>query len=68
MIAVRRDVIPGQIADLLDHVANALIERGWRPGPETTTRILHNIRAACRRPHYRTSQGRRRRRRNPDTW
>ncbi|SET31154.1 DUF559 domain-containing protein [Nonomuraea wenchangensis] len=66
VIAVRRDVIPGQIADLLHHVANALIERGWRPGPETTTRILRNIRAARRRPHYRTSRGGSRRRPDPD--
>lgn len=51
VIAVRRDVIPGQTADLLQHVANALIERGWQPGPEITTRILQRIRAARGRSH-----------------
>ncbi|MGI5287246.1 DUF559 domain-containing protein [Nonomuraea polychroma] len=53
VIAVRRDVIPGQIADLLYHVANALIERGWQPGPEGTTRILRRIRAARRGRRWR---------------
>ncbi|WP_425569396.1 DUF559 domain-containing protein [Nonomuraea salmonea] len=33
VIAVRRDVIPAQIADLLHQVANTLIEQGWQPGP-----------------------------------
>ncbi|MEW9556125.1 DUF559 domain-containing protein [Nonomuraea sp. NPDC050783] len=66
VIAVRRDVIPGQIADLLHHVANALIERGWKPGPETTTRILGNIRAARRRSrHHSARRGTRRRRPAP---
>ncbi|NRQ40805.1 hypothetical protein HII36_54725 [Nonomuraea sp. NN258] len=54
VIAVRRDVIPGKAADLLEHVANALIERGWRPGPEVTTRILRRIRAIRRRSSPRT--------------
>ncbi|MCK2212881.1 DUF559 domain-containing protein [Actinomadura sp. ATCC 31491] len=58
VIAVRRDVIPGQIADLLRHVANALIESGWRPAPETTTRILRSIRAARRRERTSNSSGR----------
>ncbi|MEV0621236.1 DUF559 domain-containing protein [Nonomuraea sp. NPDC050404] len=49
VIAVRRDVIPAQIADLLHHVANTLIERGWQPGPHRTNRILGRIRAARRR-------------------
>ncbi|GGS73723.1 DUF559 domain-containing protein [Nonomuraea spiralis] len=49
VIAVRRDVIPGQIADLLRSVADALIQRGWQPGPEGTTRILRQIRAARRK-------------------
>ncbi|MEU8320237.1 DUF559 domain-containing protein [Nonomuraea sp. NPDC048881] len=48
VIAVRRDVIPGQIAGLLRHVADALIERGWQPGPEGTVRVLRQIRAARR--------------------
>jgi very-short-patch-repair endonuclease len=48
VIAVRRDVIPGQIADLLHHVADALIERGWQPGPDGMTRVLRRIRAARR--------------------
>ncbi|KAB8193758.1 DUF559 domain-containing protein [Nonomuraea phyllanthi] len=53
VIAVRMDVIPGQIAGLLEHVANALIERGWQPGPERTDRILRRIRAARRRSRSR---------------
>ncbi len=53
VIAVRRDVIPGQIADLLHHVADALIERGWRPGPHGTNRILSRIRAARRSSRFR---------------
>ncbi|PZG15050.1 endonuclease domain-containing protein [Nonomuraea aridisoli] len=53
VIAVRWDVVPGQGADLLHCVAGALIERGWRPGPEGTTRILRRIRAARRRSRYR---------------
>ncbi|MGR6914868.1 DUF559 domain-containing protein [[Actinomadura] parvosata] len=53
VIAVRRDVIPGQIADLLQHVANALIESGWQPGPQRTIRILSRIRAARRSRRYR---------------
>ncbi|MFG1944982.1 hypothetical protein [Nonomuraea sp. NPDC048826] len=43
------DVIPGRAADLLEVVANALIERGWQPGPEGMVRILARIRAT-RRP------------------
>ncbi|MFC5821440.1 hypothetical protein [Nonomuraea harbinensis] len=43
------DVIPGRAADLLEAVANALIERGWQPGPEGMVRILARIRAT-RRP------------------
>ncbi|WP_327589112.1 DUF559 domain-containing protein [Nonomuraea sp. NBC_00507] len=54
VIAVRRDIIPGQIADLLHHVADALIERGWQPGPEGTTRILRGIRAARRQSRFRS--------------
>lgn len=53
VIAVRRDVIPAQVADLLEHVANALIERGWQPGPERTKRILTRIRAARRKTRHR---------------
>ncbi|MFI7128332.1 DUF559 domain-containing protein [Nonomuraea sp. NPDC050153] len=53
VIAVRRAVIPGQIADLLHHVANTLIERGWQPGPERTNHILRRIRAARRRSRFR---------------
>lgn len=49
VIAVRKDVVPGQTADLLEHVANALIERGWRPAPGELTRVLSRIRAARRR-------------------
>ncbi|MFD2349125.1 hypothetical protein ACFSTC_06615 [Nonomuraea ferruginea] len=43
------DVIPGRAADLLEAVANALIEGGWQPGPEGMVRILARIRAT-RRP------------------
>ncbi|MER6946944.1 DUF559 domain-containing protein [Nonomuraea sp. NPDC000554] len=50
VMAVRKDVIPGQTANLLEHVANSLIERGWQPSPGTTTRILSRIRAARRKP------------------
>ncbi|MFI6788354.1 DUF559 domain-containing protein [Nonomuraea sp. NPDC050383] len=46
VIPVRKDAIPGQTAALLEHVANALIECGWRPTPRQTTRILSRIRAA----------------------
>ncbi|GAB2936327.1 hypothetical protein GCM10027203_41810 [Nonomuraea fastidiosa] len=53
VIAVRRDVIPGQIAGLLHQVADTLIEQGWRPAPQVTTRILARIRAARRRSRYR---------------
>ncbi|MBB6351686.1 DUF559 domain-containing protein [Nonomuraea muscovyensis] len=49
VIPVRKDVIPGQAAALLEHVANALIARGWRPDPAQTTRILSRIRAVRRR-------------------
>ncbi|WP_176993659.1 DUF559 domain-containing protein [Nonomuraea jiangxiensis] len=56
VIAVRRDVIPTQIADLLHHVADVLIERGWQPGPERTTRILRYIRAARRNSRYRSTR------------
>lgn len=50
------DVIPGRAADLLEVVANALIERGWQPGPGGMTRVLSRIRAARR---LRTSRRRR---------
>lgn len=53
VIAVRRDVVSGQVADLLHNVANTLIERGWRPGTQRTTRILSRIRAARRGTRYR---------------
>ncbi|NUP62941.1 MAG: DUF559 domain-containing protein [Nonomuraea sp.] len=59
VIAVRRDVIPGQTADLLHHVANSLIECGWQPSPQETTRILRQIRAARRKPHWRPNRPRR---------
>ncbi|WP_162794755.1 DUF559 domain-containing protein [Nonomuraea lactucae] len=49
VIPVRKDVVPARTAALLEHVANALIERGWRPAPDQTTRILSRIRAARRR-------------------
>lgn len=48
VIAVGRDVIPAQTAGFLEHVANALIERGWQPGPDGMIRILSRIRAARR--------------------
>ncbi|MFG3440304.1 hypothetical protein ACGF0J_23895 [Nonomuraea sp. NPDC047897] len=48
VIPVRKDVIPARTAALLEHVADALIARGWRPGPGQTTRILSRIRAARR--------------------
>lgn len=66
VIAVRRDVIPGQIADLLHHVANALMERGWQPGPEGMTRILRRIRAARRRSPFKPAV--RGRPRHPHQW
>lgn len=50
IIVVGRDVIPAHSADLLENVANALIERGWRPTPDETIRILSRIRALRRRP------------------
>ncbi|MFC4112524.1 endonuclease domain-containing protein [Nonomuraea zeae] len=59
VIAVRRDVIPGQIADLLHNVADALIERGWKPGPDETIRILRRIRAARRKSRFRSGPPRR---------
>ena len=49
IIIVRRDVFPGQIADLLHQVADTLIQQGWQPGTRQTTRILARIRAARRR-------------------
>ncbi|MEV1241495.1 DUF559 domain-containing protein [Nonomuraea sp. NPDC049750] len=49
VIVVRRDVIPGQTADLLHQVADTLIQQGWQPGARQTTRILARIRAARRR-------------------
>ncbi|MEV4891462.1 hypothetical protein AB0K48_18970 [Nonomuraea sp. NPDC055795] len=39
------------MGDLLEHVANSLIERGWRPHPDETTRILSHIRKARRHPN-----------------
>ncbi|NBE96910.1 hypothetical protein GUY59_27530 [Nonomuraea sp. K271] len=53
MIAVRRDVVPSQIADLLHVVANALIERGWQPGVGGTERIRRLVRAARHKSRYR---------------
>ncbi|MEV0346448.1 DUF559 domain-containing protein [Nonomuraea sp. NPDC050680] len=49
IIAVRRDVFPGQTADLLHQVADTLIQQGWQPGARQTIRILSRIRAARRR-------------------
>ncbi|MEU4229702.1 DUF559 domain-containing protein [Nonomuraea sp. NPDC026600] len=49
IIAVRRDVFPGQTADLLHQVADTLIQQGWQPGARQTVRILARIRAARRR-------------------
>lgn len=49
IIPVRRDLFPARTADLLKQIANALIECGWRPTPQQTTRILTKIRAARRR-------------------
>ncbi|WP_433515918.1 DUF559 domain-containing protein [Nonomuraea sp. CA-143628] len=49
VIVVRRDVIPGQTADLLHQVADTLIQQGWQPGARQTIRILSRIRAARRR-------------------
>ena len=49
IIIVRRDVFPGQIADLLHQVADTLIQQGWQPGARQTTRILARISAARRR-------------------
>ncbi|TDE30095.1 hypothetical protein E1295_41280 [Nonomuraea mesophila] len=53
VIAVRGDVIPGQVPDLLRQVADALLERGWRPGLGGTERIQRRIRAACHKTRYR---------------
>ncbi|MFI6298232.1 DUF559 domain-containing protein [Nonomuraea sp. NPDC050790] len=53
VIPVRRDVVPARMGDLLEQVANSLIERGWRPHPDQTTRILSRIRAARRNPNHR---------------
>nr|WP_152992510.1 hypothetical protein [Nonomuraea pusilla] len=50
VIPVRGDVVPVRAGDLLQVVANALIECGWRPGPDGMTRVLRRIRAARRRP------------------
>ncbi|MFI6324089.1 endonuclease domain-containing protein [Nonomuraea sp. NPDC050556] len=50
VIPVRRDVIPARTGDLVEAVANALIERGWQPAPAQTVKILSRIRAARRRP------------------
>lgn len=49
IIVAGPDVIPARAADLLEAVAGALVERGWRPGPAGMIRILSRIRAA-RRP------------------
>ena len=49
VIAVGRDIIPARTADFLEYVANALMERGWQPGPDGMIRILTHIRAARRR-------------------
>ncbi|MFC7719313.1 hypothetical protein [Nonomuraea recticatena] len=46
---MRRDVIPGRGADVLEQVANALIECGWQPTSGQVTRILGRLRAARRR-------------------
>ncbi|MFD9942240.1 DUF559 domain-containing protein [Nonomuraea sp. NPDC059023] len=51
IIPVRRDVVPARMGDLLEQVANSLIERGWRPHPDETTRILSHIRKARRHPN-----------------
>ncbi|MFI6909167.1 DUF559 domain-containing protein [Nonomuraea sp. NPDC050394] len=51
IIPVRRDVVPVRMGDLLEQVANSLIERGWRPHPDETTRILSHIRTARRHPN-----------------
>ncbi|WP_219467085.1 endonuclease domain-containing protein [Nonomuraea rhizosphaerae] len=49
IIVVRRDVFPGQTAELLHNVADLLIQQGWQPGTKQTIRILSRIRAARRR-------------------
>ncbi|MFD1936142.1 MULTISPECIES: DUF559 domain-containing protein [Nonomuraea] len=49
VIPVRRDVIPARSADVVEQVANALIECGWKPAPTQVTRILGRLRAARRR-------------------
>ncbi|MEV4162351.1 hypothetical protein [Nonomuraea dietziae] len=49
VIPVRRDVIPGRGADVVEQVANALIECGWQPTSGQVTRILGRLRAARRR-------------------
>ncbi|WP_214323478.1 hypothetical protein [Nonomuraea sediminis] len=50
VIAVGRDVVPAHASRLLETVANALIECGWRPTSQETVRILRRIRATRRRP------------------
>jgi hypothetical protein len=49
VITVRRDVVPARTGDLIAHVADTLIARGWDPGPVRTAKILAHIRAARRR-------------------
>ncbi|MGW4475744.1 hypothetical protein [Nonomuraea sp. NPDC004354] len=49
VIPVRRDVVPARSADLVEQVANALIECGWQPAPAEVTRILARLRTARRR-------------------
>lgn len=48
VIVVGRDVIPARTAEFLEHVAGALIERGWQPGPDGMIHILSRVRAARR--------------------
>ncbi|MEV0585740.1 hypothetical protein [Nonomuraea sp. NPDC050310] len=49
VITVDRTILPARTADLLEVVTDALMERGWQPGPARMTAILSRIRAA-RRP------------------
>ncbi|MFI0423363.1 hypothetical protein [Spongiactinospora sp. 9N601] len=50
IIPVRRDVIPARTADYIEIVANALLERGWKPSHDHLLAVMSRVRAARRRP------------------
>ncbi|SDI08277.1 hypothetical protein SAMN05421505_13326 [Sinosporangium album] len=49
IIPVRADAIPAHTADYITQLANALLQRGWRPSEQETLRVLAHIRALRRR-------------------